>query len=77
MAIKKTGSDNDSITLKLDNGDFKVLNLVKQQWGFKDEESLLRFAIAILFKAENRAVTIKDSTGSEISLKPTADLLEK
>lgn len=81
MAIKKIPSavpnPEEAIVLNFDNGDFEVLNLIKKQWKFKDEESLLRFALAVLLKAESQSVLVKDDAGNEIALKPTEDLLQK
>lgn len=78
MAIKRLDTSNtESLQLKFDNGDLKVLGLILTKWNFKDEESLLRFALAILLKAENRSVNIRDTSGSDVTLKPTDDLLKK
>ncbi len=81
MAIKKitteVPSSDGSIVLNFDNGDYEVLNTIKQQWNFKDEESLLRFALTILYKAGEQSVSIKDESGSEVTLKPTENMLKK
>lgn len=80
MAIKKLPSDihaSDSVALNFDNGDYAVLNTIKQQWNFKDEESLLRFALAILYKAGEHSVSVRDETGNEVTLKPTENMLLK
>lgn len=80
MAIKKLPSEihaASSVALNFDNGDYEVLNTIKKQWNFKDEESLLRFALAILYKAGEHSVSVKDETGNEVTLKPTENMLLK
>jgi hypothetical protein len=80
MAIKKLPSEinsTTSIALNFDNGDYEILHKIKQQWNFKDEESLLRFALAILYKAGEHSVSVKDDGGNEITLKPTENMLQK
>ena len=42
------------LILELDNGDRKIFESVKNDWNFKDEESLVRFAIAILSKSSDK-----------------------
>lgn len=79
MAIKRTPEQSEAGSLKLifDNGDLQVLNLVKEKWSFRDDESALRFALAILLKAENKSISIKDESGGDISVKPSDELLLK
>ena len=81
MSIKKidptTATPEDTITLKFDNGDFAALETIKKKWKFKDEESLLKFALAVLVKAEQNTVSIKNESGQDTSLKPSENLLLK
>jgi hypothetical protein len=81
MAIKKITTEvpfpEGAVVLNFDNGDFEVLNTIKTQWNFKDEESLLRFALAILYKSGEQAVCIKDEAGNEVTLKPSESMLNK
>jgi hypothetical protein len=84
MAIKNITSvspnpppSSDALTFSFDNGDRNVLELIKNKWKFKDEESLLRFALAVLVKAEGNSVSVKNESGGEINLKPSDDLLLK
>lgn len=78
MSIKNANTDTpNSLTLTFDNGDYAVLNTIKEQWQFKDDESLLRFALAILYKAGEHSVSVKDDDGSEVTLKPTENMLRK
>lgn len=69
--------NNTDLRLKLDNGDYEVFKIIKDKWGFKNEESLLRFALTILLKAENNLVEIQDVNGNKTTLKPSAELTSK
>ena len=76
MSIKTLKNDTESIDLKLDNGDFKVLNIIKDEWKFKDVESLLRFALTVLYSSEaGHPIGIKKSDGDLTSITPHKDLL--
>jgi hypothetical protein len=80
MSIKKTTSSDQSgaIIMAFDNGDLAALELIKKKWKFKDEESLLRFALAVLVKADgSSSISVKNESGGEVDLKPSTDLLLK
>lgn len=76
MPIKvKTQDSKDSIEITIDNGDFQALVSIREKWGFKDHESSLRFAIAVLMLAEDKIVYVgKDGKDG---LRPTTSLLEE
>jgi hypothetical protein len=66
------------LTLVLDNGDRKIFESVKKDWNFKDEESLVRFAIAILSKSsDKKTVAYPDDSGELQVAKPQDSLLNK
>lgn len=78
MAIKTLSKNTDmtkNITLLFDNGDYGALETIKEKWKFKDEESLLKFALAVLLKAEHSIVTIRSDSGQDVPLKPSENLL--
>lgn len=79
MAIRKLLDPHRAqlSTFEFDNGDYRVLDAIREKWKFKDDESLLRFALAVLLTAEEGFVTVKDEAGKEVFLTPTSDLLQK
>lgn len=78
MSIKKiplSGGEVDKAQFVFDNGDLSAVEQIMAEWKFKDEESLLRFALAVLVKAKNNSITIKNDAGADQTLKPASDLL--
>jgi hypothetical protein len=71
-----TASDFEGVFLALNNGDKAAIEEAMKRWKFKDEQSLLKFALAILIKAENNKVSIQ-SGGSQINLTPNESLLDE
>lgn len=67
-------STAEKLALSLDNGDFKALKDVQKKYNFKDEESLLRFALVTLLRAEKNTVYI-DEGGEKVGLQPNSSLL--
>ena len=63
MAIVKVGNPKtieDTLGQSVDiyNGDWEALQEVTNRWGFKDETSALRFALAVLSKANKNNLSI-------------------
>ena len=70
--------DRPVLILELDNGDRKIFESVKKDWNFKDEESLVRFAIAILSKSsDKKTIAYPDDSGELQVAKPQDSLLNK
>jgi hypothetical protein len=81
MAISRASapSPNDSSTemlLTVNNGDLVALRDVAKKFSFRDEESVLRFALAVLSRSATRSLTITDKDGQRVSLNPSAELLK-
>ena len=76
MAIKRGTSTNEELNLTVNNGDLEALKQTAARLGFKDEESTLRFMLAVLSKSATRVITITDQNGAKIGLNPTPDLLQ-
>jgi hypothetical protein len=80
MAIKKIENQKPQtepeLQLKFTNGDLKALEEVKKKWKFIDFENLLRFAVAVMSKAEKNKVYI-DEKGTRIGYSPADNLLKK
>ncbi len=75
MAIKKIDESAENLRIEINNGDFNALNEIIKKWKFKDKESALRFAIAILSVTENGTLCKEDkSTGARGLLQPTEGL---
>lgn len=75
MAIIKTKENNDDLQLIINNGDLRALNQIKSKWGFRDNESILRFAIAALTLTEDGYLYAEQKDGTKRILKPADDLL--
>jgi len=79
MAIQRSASfapSDNELNLTVNNGDFEALQTVVRKLGFKDEESVLRFALAVLSKSATRSLSIVDKDGIRLNLTPSADLLK-
>lgn len=67
MAITKDGKvteieGTEGQIIKIYNGDWEALKEITKKWNFLDETSALRFALAVLTKAEDGTLQIGDST---------------
>ena len=67
---------SDEISLTFNNGDCIALKEIVERLGFKDEESAIRFALAVLSKSATRSLTITDQNGTKVSLNPSEGLLK-
>jgi hypothetical protein len=78
MAISRRPSSNpgNELIVSINNGDIEALRDAMNRFGFKDEESVLRFTLAVLSKSATRSLTITGLDGSRISLNPSTDLLK-
>jgi hypothetical protein len=82
MAILRPASptpsnpDNELI-LAVNNGDLEALQDAVKRFGFRDEESVLRFALAVLSKSATRSLTITGIDGVRTTLNPSQDLLKQ
>lgn len=77
MSLKIINEDenNGELTIKLDNGDYRVLKEIVEKWRFKDRENCLRFALAILSDTENGTLSRKREDGIHSLLVPTDEIL--
>lgn len=77
MAIRKQGEEKKiegalGQVIEIYNGDWSALKDLTEKWGFKDEITALRFAIAVLTEAEDGTLQIGDNT-----ISPTKCLLRE
>lgn len=78
MAIVKIIETDNELTIKVENGDLVALKQVQDKWKFKDKESALRFALAVLVKAaEGGNKVMIEENGKPTSLIPGDSLLKK
>ena len=77
MAIIRSTSaaPTTELSLIINNGDFDALRTTTLRLGFRNEESMLRFMLAVLSKSATRSVAVTDANGQKINLTPSVDLL--
>ena len=75
MAIVKTTDTDQELILKVSNGDLAALKKIKSSWRFKNLEDIIRFALAVMVKSDDHAVSVKQS-GEPTTLSPADELLE-
>jgi len=79
MAITRSATQpnpEQELSLVINNGDLVALKTVVQELGFKDEPSVLRFALAVLTRSATRSISIVEKDGKTVSLTPSANLLK-
>lgn len=69
------GAAQDDLHLLVNNGDLAALKDAVSRLQFKDEESLLRYVLAVLSKSATRTLTVIDKDGKSTALNPAAALL--
>jgi len=76
MAIlrKPDQSDNEKLTLEINNGDYKALKAIRDKLNLADEEAVLRYALAVLTQATTDTIYIDDGTGTKVGLQPSESL---
>ena len=67
-------TETDGLIVVLTNGDREALQEIINKWGFLNEESFLKFAMAIMLKAEGNKIIIQ-SEGNQASIVPNDNLL--
>lgn len=67
--------DKPKLTITIDNGDLVGLDKAIKEWDFKDEESLLKFCIAVLVSSTQGKLFTTDENGKKVGLSPADHLL--
>ena len=79
MAISRTPlpavNAQEPLLLYINNGDQKSLKEVVDRLKFKDEESLLRFLIAVISQSATTSLTITDKNAKVTALSPNPSLI--
>lgn len=79
MAINYSEENKDGKLrgiLQVDNGDLQALRDVMEQYGFVNEEALIRYALVALLKATDNKLYIKQDSNI-LSMKIAENLLKK
>lgn len=76
MAItRKDNPDEEGLFLVINNGDQAALAKATARLGFKSEESLLRYVLAVMSQSATRTLTVIDQDGKSTALNPSEALL--
>ncbi len=76
MAVFRKSTDEvGELPLIFNNGDLVALKSAVERLGFKDEESLLRYVLAVFAKSATRTLTVIDLEGKPVALNPSDSLL--
>ena len=77
MSVKKIVDNADKITLEFDNGDKLKLQEIMDSWNFKDEESLLRFAMVVFSSSVDKRTLAYISKDGLQKVQPVDDLMKQ
>lgn len=74
MPVRKTSEDNGEANYTINNGDLEALNRIKEQYGLRDSDDVITFAIGVLSQSNGRSVTITRDDGTTAKLLPSDQL---
>jgi hypothetical protein len=78
MAITPKGDEGTNLDLVFSNGDLQVLKQLRDEWGFKDEASVLLYALAVMAKATTKTLYVEEIAGGEKKgLTPSTSVLRE
>ncbi len=75
MAINLIHDQPEGLQIDINNGDLRVLREIVNKWRFKDKESALRFALAVLSLTEEGSLCHEKKDGSVVKFVPTENML--
>lgn len=78
MAIIKLDENKERGTrnIEINNGDLIALNKIITDWDFRDVESALRYAVAVLSVAKDKKLFYEKDNGEKVTIEP-ADILKR
>ena len=77
MAILRSAEPTENeLDLVVNNGDLRALRAIRERWGFKDEESVLRFALAVLSKTKQQVLYYQNEEGEKVGVEPSDSIRE-
>ena len=62
---------DDQLSLSINNGDLAALRAIRDRFDLRDEEAVLRFALAILTKSVGNTIYVEDESGTKVGLSPS------
>lgn len=74
MPVRKDSDQDGAATYTINNGDLQALKRIKDQYGLRDTNDVITFAIGVLSQSNGRAVTITKDDGSTTRLLPSDEL---
>ena len=77
MAVKIISDKSEILEVGIDNGDLKALNEIIEKWNFKNKESALRFAIAVLSITNKKTLYQEKESWEKVALQPTSSLIKE
>jgi hypothetical protein len=77
ISIKTNLDSQENLTIEINNGDLNALNEITETWKFKDKESALRFALAVLKVTKPGSLHQEKEDGSKSTLLPMESLTNK
>lgn len=70
-------SNEEHLDLVINNGDYQTLRETSDRLGFLNEESMLRFLLAVISRSATRSITVTDQNGAKLPLTPSDGLLRQ
>ncbi len=77
MPINRKDQKDGKFTLDFDNGDAKAFDEIKEKWGFVDDASLLRFAMAAMLSSVDNTLSITGDNGDVRKIQPADSFTKK
>ena len=63
--------------ITIDNGDLEALKQVMEQYGFVNQEALLRYSLVALLNAPDNKLYVKKEDGNILAMKIADNLIKK
>jgi hypothetical protein len=74
MPVRKTSEKDGEAQYTINNGDLQALNRIKEQYGLRDSDDVITFAIGVLSQSNGRSVSITKDDGTVAKLLPSDQL---
>ena len=77
MAITYKDISGSEANITINNGDLEAMKQIMEEYGFVDQEALLRYALVALISASDNNLYIKNDSGNIVALKIAERLIKK
>lgn len=74
MPVVKTSEDNGEAHYTINNGDLEAINRIKEQYGLRDSDDVITFALGVLSQSNGRSISVTKEDGSIANLLPSDQL---